>query len=169
MKIAIRSWGTYRDNLDGFGGLELRYTVNYAHFLKSEGHEVHFFDENRGCDSSFDLAIDVPNDNKCHLVKAKFHTHNWFSSNTISSSQHISIRDNVCYTSGQMSVSEPYRYGYDNAMRNADGIEHNLKHMLFLPIAYPDDLLPTNLVPGFDRNVIFWGNKGNFNPEFGPE
>lgn len=168
MKIAVRSWGNYRDNLDGFGGLELRYTVNYAHFLKSEGHEVHFFDGEKGCDSSFDMAIDAPN-NKCHLVKAKFHTHNWFSPNTINAARNPGIHNNPCYTSGQMSVSDPYRYGYDKAMGNDGGIEHNFKHILFLPIAYPDDLIPENLVPGFDRNMILWGNKGNFNPEFGSE
>jgi len=166
MKIAIRSWGKYRDNLDGFGGLELRYTVNYAHFLRSEGHEVHFFDDALGCDSSFDFAIDAPNHN-CHAVKAKYHTHNCFSPGTINASKNPKIRDHSCYQSGQMIISDPYRYGYDNAMKGE--VEHNFKHILFLPLAYPDDLIPPNLVPGFDRNTIFWGNKGNFNPNFGPE
>ena len=166
MKIAVRSYGHYRDHLNGFGGLELRYTVHYAHFLRSEGHEVYFFDDRRGCDSSFDLAIDVPNDN-CGMVKAKFHTHNWFSPSTTSAATNPGIHEGQCYQSGQMIVSDPYRHGYDNAM-DAE-VEHNFKHVLFLPLAYPDDLMPKNLVPGFDRNVIFWGNKGNFNSEFGPE
>ena len=166
MKIAVRSWGNNRDNLNGFGGLELRYTVNYAHFLRSEGHEVHFFDDRRGCDSSYDLAIDAPNNN-CGSVKAKFHTHNWFSPRTNFLVGNVNIQSNPCYHRGQMVVSDPYRYSYDNAMRSE--VEHNFKHILFLPLAYPDDLLPSNLVPGFERNIIFWGNKGNFNPEFGPE
>lgn len=166
MRIAVRSYGHNRDHLDGFGGLELRYTVNYAHFLRAEGHEVDFFDDRRGCNSSYDLAIDAPNDN-CGLVKAKLHTHNWFSSHTIVAANHPGMCDNPCYQSGQMIVSDPYRYGYDNAMKG--DIEHNFKHILFLPLAYPDDLIPKNLVPGFERKVILWGNKGNFNPEFGPE
>jgi hypothetical protein len=168
MKIAVRSWGAYRDNLDGFGGLELRYTVNYAHFLKSEGHSVHFYDGEKGCDDSFDLALDAPN-GKCHLLKAKHHTHNWFSPNITRAAQNPGINGNACYQSGQMLVSDPYRYGYDKATSVEEGLEHNFKHILFLPIAYPDDLMPQNLVPGFDRNTIFWGNKGNFNRNFGAE
>ncbi len=166
MKIAVRSWGSYRDNLDGFGGLELRYTVNYAHFLRSEGHEVHFFDDNHGCDSSFDFAIDAPNHN-CNAVKAKFHTHTWFSPRTANAVNNPGIHGGSCYQSGQMIIADPYKHGYDNAMKK--GVAHNFKHILFLPLAYPDDLIPKNLMPGFERNVILWGNKGNFNPEFGPE
>jgi len=166
MKIAIRSYGSYRDHLDGFGGLEQRYTVNYAHFLRTEGHEVCFFDDTCGCDSSFDLALDAPNHN-CHLVKAKLHVHNWFSPRTTNAAKNPGIHTRHCYQSGQMIISDPYRYGYENAMKGE--VEHNFKHILFLPLAYPDDLMPKNLAPGFDRNVIFWGNKGNFNPEFGPE
>ena len=166
MKIAVRSYGSYRDNLDGFGGLELRYVVNYAHFLRNEGHEVHYFDDVLGCDSSFDFAIDAPNHN-CPTVKAKIHTHNWFSPCTTVAAQNPGICDNQCYQSGQLIITDPYRYGYENAMKSE--VEHNFKHILFLPIAYPDDLMPKNMVPGFERNVIFWGNKGNFNPEFGPE
>ncbi len=166
MKIAIRSWGSYRDNLDGFGGLELRYTVNYAHFLRSEGHEIHFFDDARGCDSSFDFAIDAPN-HSCHLVKAKYHTHNWFSPKITTAIKYPEFHNNPCYQSGQMIITSPYKYGYDNAIKEV--VEHNFKHLLFLPLAYPDDLVPKNLVPGFNRNIILWGNKGNFNAEFGPE
>lgn len=166
MKIAVRSWGSSRDHLDGFGGLELRYTVNYVHFLRSEGHEVHFFDDRRGCDSSFDFAIDAPNDN-CHTVKAKYHTHVWFSPRTTNAAKNPGIHERECYQSGQMVVSDPYRYGYDNATKQE--VEHKFKHVLFLPLAYPDDLMPKNLVPGFERKIILWGNKGNFNPEFGLE
>ena len=166
MKIAVRSYGSDRDHLDGFGGLELRYTVNYAHFLLSEGHQVHFFDDTHGCDSSFDLALDAPNHN-CHLIKAKYHTHNWFSPSTTCVAKNPGIHETQCYQSGQMIISDPYRYGYDNTMKMK--VEHNFKHILFLPLAYPDDLIPSNLAPGFERKVILWGNKGNFNPEFGPE
>ncbi len=166
MKIAIRSYGTYRDHLDGFGGLELRYTVNYAHFLRSEGHEVHFFDDTRGCDGTFDLALDAPNLH-CHLVKSKFHIHSWFSSVPTDCAKKPEIYDNPCYQRGEMLLSSPYKHSYQNALREKDN--YNFKHILFIPIPYPDNLLPKNLRPGFDRDVIFWGNKGNFSSEFGPE
>lgn len=166
MKIGIRSYGRDRDNLDGFGGLELRYTVQNAHFLRSEGHEVHFFDERSSVGEDFDLVLDAPR-HDCSNIRAKAHLHNWYSPFPDPPLISKEMQDNPCYQRGDFLLSQPYKYGYDLTVRNMD--KYKFKDVLFTPLPYPDDLLPENIVPGFDRNIIFWGNKGNFNPEFGPE
>lgn len=166
MKIAVRSYGAERDRLDGFGGLELRYVVHWAHFLRSEGHEVHFFHENAGCDSSFDVALDAPR-HACSHMRSKGHVHNWFLPFENTEIDLTEAHNNPCYTERRFVLSLPYRYGYNSALKSP----HREKYasVVFLPLPYPDDLIPQGLVPGFQRKVIFWGNKGNFNPEFGPE
>lgn len=166
MKIGVRSYGTYRDHLNGFGGLELRYTVHWAHFLRTEGHEVHFFDERRGCDSSFDVALDVPR-HDCSNIQAKVHVHNWFSPFDNIEASITEAFTNPCYQEKRFILSLPYRYGYSSAVRPE--IRDRFGKVIFLPLPYPDDLVPPGLRPGFQRDVIFWGNKGNFNSEFGPE
>ena len=77
MKIAVSGHGKGKNNIDGFGGLEHRFGVKWAHFLQTEGHEVHFFDLNTGVDESFALAIDCGVE-RCDNIKARRHIHGSF-------------------------------------------------------------------------------------------
>lgn len=166
MKVAVRSYGTYRDNLEGFGGLELRYTVHLAHFLRNEGHTVSFFDYEAGCGPEIDLAFDAPRE-RCDHILSKIHVHTRFSPYDSIKYDITEAHCNPCYISGRFILSLPYKYGYDAVL--AAPYRDKYAHVVFLPIPYTDDMLPPGLVPGFDRKIIFWGNKGNFNSEFGPE
>lgn len=164
MKIAVCSYGTEIEHIDGFGGLEHRFAVNWAYFLQREGHEVHFFDPQRGVDNSFDLAIDCLVE-RCDNIHAKRHIHSGFNPIALTMP---GIQDNPCYQADQYLYANPYRVDYLKSlgMRSSQGYKHT---PLFMPLPYPDSLLPANMLPGFQRNEISWTNKGNFDPEFGPD
>jgi hypothetical protein len=161
VKIAVSGHGANQDHLDGFGGLEQRFGVNWAHFLRTEGHEVHFFDINQGTDSSFDLAIDCPIE-KCHHIKARRHIHGSFNPISLCSRD---VQDNPCYQEGKYLYSNPYRTEYLKSlgMSASGGFKHT---PVFMPLPYPDDLLPVGMQTGFARSQIAWSNKGNFHPAF---
>ena len=165
MRIGIRSYGHYRDHLEGQGGVDLRNTVHYAHFLRSEGHDVRFFNEAQGIDG-VDVVLDAPREN-CANICATNHIHSFFFPFSRYSLEIPSVMSNPCYHRGQFMLSSPYRHGYNMAKSQLSDFKY--KHLLFLPLPYPDDLCPANLSPGFQRDTIFWGNKGNFAPEFGQE
>jgi hypothetical protein len=163
MKIAIASPGVEREHLDGSGALEMRWLVNTAHFLRTEGHEVHFFDTDRGCDESFDLAVGCLIEH-CSNIKAKTHIHHSFRPKCLRSSD---VQNTACYQRGEYIYSNPYRKEYLEGLgMMAQGFKHQ---QVFLPIPYPDDLLPPNLEKGFTRTQIMWGNKGNFDPALNME
>ena len=164
LKIAVTAYSLNR--LDDFGGLEHRFAVNWGHFLRSEGHEVHFFPENYGCDSSFDLFWNAPvcsvPSRQCQTLRAKKHLHNYF---------HFDVRPVVqycpCAPQGECYFSNPYI----DTFAKLQEIEREAVTFkgVFTPIAYPDQWCPQGLVPGFDRNEIMWCNKGSLDPKFGPE
>ena len=159
MKIAIRSHGD--NSINKAGGLEHRFVVNWAEFLKYEGHHVSFFDPNKGCDSSFDLAIDVPLE-QCSNIKAKYHIHNSFNPKAL---KHPTVQNNPCYQEGNYFFSSPYRFDYDKSCFMAT--QENFKHIpVFMPLPYPDHLKPPVEKLGFERAEILWANKGNFDCVF---
>ncbi len=161
MKIAVSGHGADKNNIDGFGGLEQRFGVNWSHFLKTEGHDVHFFDGTRGVDASFDLAIDCPIQ-RCDNIKAKRHIHGSFKAISLQSTD---VQDTQCYQEGGYLYSSPYRVDYLESlgMSASGGFKHT---PVFMPLPYPDDLLPADIEPGFNRSQISWANKGNFHPAF---
>jgi len=164
MKIAVSGHGAGKNHLDGFGGLEHRFGVNWAHFLQFEGHEVHFFDLNHGVDVSFDLAIDCPIE-CCDKIKAKRHIHGSFGPVSLNSPD---VQSTQCYQAGNYIYSSPYRVAYLKSLGMA--VAGGLKHTpVFMPLPYPDDLLPADMEPGFNRFQISWVNKGNFHPAFTKE
>ena len=147
MKIAIRSHGD--NSINKAGGLEHRFVVNWAEFLKYEGHHVSFFDPNKGCDSSFDLAIDVPLE-QCSNIKAKYHIHNSFNPKAL---KHSTVQNNPCYQEGNYVFSSPYRFDYDKSCFMAT--QENFKHIpVFMPLPYPDHLKPPIEKLGFERAEI---------------
>lgn len=161
VKVAISSHGANKDHIDGFGGLEQRFGANWAYFLRSEGHEVHFFDINRGVDSSFDLAIDCPIE-RCDNIRAKQHIHGSFRAVSLHSTD---VQSNQCYQDGRYFYSSPYRVDYLESLGMA--ASGGFKHVpVFMPLPYPEALVPENLVQGFVRTEIAWANKGNFHPAF---
>ncbi len=164
MKIAVSGHGADKNHIDGFGGLEHRFGVNWAHFLQAEGHEVHFFGTDQGVDASFDLAIDCPIE-YCDKIKAKHHIHGSFKAVSLGSNDVQSTR---CYQEGKYIYSSPYRVDYLESLgMSASG---GFKHIpVFMPLPYPDDLLPSDIEPGFNRSQIAWANKGNFHPAFNRE
>lgn len=161
MKIAVSGHGADKNHIDGFGGLEHRFGVNWAHFLQTEGHDVHFFDLNRGVDDSFDLAIDCPVES-CANIKAKRHIHGSFKTVSLNSPD---VQGASCYQEGRYVYSSPYRVDYLESLGLSSS--KGFKHIpVFMPLPYPDDLLPLDIVPGFNRSQIAWANKGNFHPAF---
>ncbi len=161
MKIAVSGHGADKNHIDGFGGLEHRFGVNWSHFLQNEGHEVHFFDLNTGVDASFDLAIDCGVE-RCDNIKARQHIHGSFKPISLHSTDAQSTQ---CYQEGKYIYSSPYRVDYLNSlgMSSSEGFKHT---PVFMPLPYPDDLLPSDIEPGFNRSQIAWANKGNFHPAF---
>ena len=158
MKIAIRSYGD--DSIDGFGGGEQRWLANLAHFLRTEGHEIHRLHQQVGCDSSFDIYLDAAWED-CHRIPASVpHVHfSYFGG-------HDGIRKMECFQSGKCNLASPYRDAWvKNAIwaKQADIRFTNI----CVPQPYPDDLLPEHSkVPGFERQEIFWATKDNFHPNF---
>lgn len=159
MKIGIRGHGA--NSIDDVRGLEQRFAVNWAEFLKYEGHDVRFFDSNVGCDSSFDLAIDVPVEH-CDNIKAKYHVHNAFNPKSL---RHEMVQNNPCYQEGMYFFSSPYRLDYNKSCSMVS--QENFKHIpVFMPLPYPDHCRPSVEKLGFERNEILWANKGNFDCVF---
>lgn len=166
MRVGIRSYGSYREHLESVGSIDLRNNIQYAHFLRSEGHEVCFFDENAREVVGFDVVLDAPRE-RCGHIRAAHHIHSFFFPFDRYSLEIPCALSNPCYHSGQFILSSPYKHGYTKAKDQL--ADFNYKHLLFLPLPYPDDLCPVDLVPGFQRDVIFWANKGNFSSDYGPE
>lgn len=169
MKIAVRSH-EHTNGIDGYGGLEQRLAAMWGYVLQREGHDVHFFHENIGCDESFDLAIECPSepDRSCCSspvrTRAKRHIH---SSYGIGSITHPVVLNSECYQSGKYILSVPHRQPYlDGLGQMAQG---NKAQVIFLPLPYPDELMPSGLEKGFNRTEIWWGNKGNFDAVIHPQ
>jgi hypothetical protein len=164
LKIAFNAYS--QNSLDGYGGLEHRFSVNWAFFLKEEGHDVHFLRESAGCDSSFDLywnapVCSVPN-RQCGNVKARKHIHNYF---------HFDVNPALgfcpCVQEDRCYFSNPYIDTFRKLEESAAA--SNKFTPLFTPMPYADSWRPKDLVPGFDRQEIMWCNKGSLDPQYGPE
>lgn len=160
MRIAVRTYGSEGDQVNGFGGGEQRWTANLAHFLRSEGHEVIRCNEGQdaGCDVFFDASWE-----RCQHVRSPKHVHfSFFGPNP--GAKEIS----ECVRSGNCNLAGPYRTAYNNLLKWAKVEKHN---SFFVPQPYPDDLMPAPAreVRGFERNEIFWGTKDNFHPVFDPQ
>jgi len=165
LKIAFHSYSPH-DHLDGWGGLEQRFSVSWAYFLREEGHDVHFLPALTGCDSSFDLYWDAPVRSEagmqCGNIHAKKHLHNYFAPDVrgVLSSCPCSLRGE-CYFSSPYVDKFRMMQGFEQASGGFKAV--------FTPIAYPDNWKPQNLIPGFDRTEIMWCNKGSLDPQYGPE
>lgn len=163
LKIAFQAYG--QNHINGYGGLEQRFAVNWAYFLKEEGHDVHFLKEGAGCDSSFDLYWNAPvcsiPARQCPPIKARKHIHSYF---------HFDVRSVIefcpCHERGECYFSSPYIDTFHKMKDFADEMG-NFK-AVFTPIAYPDKWRP-DVSPGFDRTEIMWANKGSLDPQYGPE
>jgi len=162
MKIAVCSYGPEQHHINAYGGLEVRFAVNWAQFLAGEGHEVYFFDPHGvGVDERFDLAIDCMME-RCDNVKARKHIHTSFSTTSLGADV---VQSSDCYQAGDFIYGSPYRVDYLKSLTMASS--GGYKHIpAFMPIPYLDSWLPP-MESGFNRTEISWTNKGNFNPEFG--
>ena len=164
MKIAIRDHGRGM-SVDGYGGLEQRFAAMWGYFLQKEGHDVHFFHERFGCDTSFDLALDCPPEpTRAEAIKAKVVVHNSFGTGA---AVHPEVTNCDKYQRGDYVLSVPHREPYINGL----GLMSQKKtkaQIVWMPLPYPDELMPSNLEKGFDRKEIWWGNKGNFDPVVDP-
>ena len=161
MKIAVCDYGQGQHTLNAYGGLEVRFAVNWAEYLKSIGHEVHFVDYiNSSVDGSFDLAIDCLIE-KCDNVHASHHIHTSFNTVSLNAAE---VQENQCYRSGNFLYGSPYKKDYNKSLAlAARGYKHK---PIFMPIPYLDEWKPESL-PSFDRSGIMWANKGNFAVDFG--
>jgi hypothetical protein len=171
MRIAMRRYpqDPMPGDINGFGGLEQRFAAMWGYFLKKEGHDVHYYYEHIGCDESFDLALDCPSEptRSCDppaRIKAKVHVHSSFSPHTM---VHPEVAAGKCYQEGKYILSVPHRQSYTDGLGYmAQGCK---AQVIFLPLPYPDELLPAGLERGFGRTEIWWGNKGNFDPVISPD
>ena len=180
MKIAVRSHEP-TNSVDGYGGLEQRLGVMWGYFLTRRGHDVHYYHERVGCDDSFDLAIDCPcePDRSCGgtspeiqalhhnvpLIKAEKHIHSSYGIGPIT---HPEVTSSRCYQEGKYVLGVPHREQYTAGLSTISQ-GRTKAQVLFLPLPYPDELMPQGLEKGFNRNGIWWGNKGNFDPVVGPD
>ena len=167
MKIAIRSHEP-TNSINGYGGLEQRLAVMWGYVLSKRGHDVHYYHESVGCDESFDLALECPSEptRSCEppaRIKAKRHIHTSYG---IGPMNHPEITSSRCYQEGEYILSVPHRQPYTTGLGYM--AQGNKAKVVFLPLPYPDELIPPNLQKGFDREGIWWGNKGNFDPVIGP-
>ncbi len=165
LKIGLNAY--QQNSLDGYGGLEQRFAVNWGFFLKEEGHDVHFLRENQGCDSSFDLYWNAPVCSvpalQCGNVKSRKHIHNYFHFDVVPA-----LGFCPCVQEGNCYFSNPYIDTFKKLEENASNSPGKFTP-LFTPLPYIDRWLPQNLLPGFDRQEIMWCNKGSLDPQYGPE
>jgi len=158
MRIAIQPYGSH--HIDAFGGGELRWALNWAHYLRSLGHTVKFVPP--GQDSGFHLYIDAPTDG-CEKIKSPIHIHNQFSGGNYPEwSKHFS-----CFESDKCYISHPYRAGYENSKIICEDLGGYTP--IFLPTAYPDSLKPAYQGDPFERKEIVWATKDPFHKNFVPE
>lgn len=153
MHIAFHEFG--ETGLNAYGGGEGRWAVNWAHFLQYLGHTVSFPRWTEEAD--FDLCLMA--DERCHRIVDKPHIHLSFSAMNPGL---FGVTD--CYKKhGRMIIANPYKTGMSEAKGWAE--EHRVTQV-FLPMCYPDHLLPSNLAPGFQRTELTWATKDAFNPLF---
>ncbi len=161
MKIAIRSYGAVGNTLNGYGGGEGRWTSNMAYFLQSEGHEVVRCAE--GQDHNCDLFLDASWE-RCQYVNAPVHVHHsFFACNN-------GALEFPCLPSGDCNLAVPHRREWVQDQNWKKLLEKPFNN-IFLPVPYPDNLLPSNVddVRGFDRTEILWATKDMFHPNFEPQ
>lgn len=163
MKVAVCSYGMGQHCLNAYGGLEVRFAVNWAAYLEQKGHEVHFINyQNSFVDESFDLAIDCLIE-KCDNIHAKHHIHTNFSSKSLNAPE---VQSLPCYQEGKYLYGSPYRVDYNKSLAlAARGYKHT---PVFMPIPYIDAWKPKSM-RSFQRTGIMWCNKGNFAADFGPD
>lgn len=163
LKIAYRGYGNHSVGVNGFGGGEHRYNANSIHFLETEyGHEI-IPVENHPLikDVACDLVYDPPFEGRgCRELRTPKHIHMRFGP------LHTNYESEECASSGDCVIVVPWKEAYAECLK-FDGDYHDKVHPLYLPLAYPDDLLPaSSAVPGFERNEVFWGTKDMFHPTF---
>lgn len=152
MKLLLQSHGA-SNHLDTYGGLEIRYGVNWAHYLKSLGHELWFLhaSEIRRCAHSADFVFDAPTSD-AYRCPDQPHFHNYFSPEAPS------------YLKCGHPILHPTRSSYRQAV---EIFQHQNIQRFFAPIPYLNDCLPDSTPEPFDRKLIMWANKGSFTPGFG--
>lgn len=169
MKIAIRSHEP-TNGINGYGGLEQRLAVMWGYVLEREGHDVHYYHESVGCDDTFDLAMECPSEptRSCcdspPRIRAKRHIHSSYGAHNM---YHPEITISQCYQEGKYILSVPHRQPYTEALGYM--AQGSKAQAIFLPLPYPDELMPQGLQKGFDRTEIWWGNKGNFDAVIHPQ
>lgn len=160
MKISCQAYGG-ENNINSYGGLEVRFSVNWADWFRRQGHQVHFFHQSIGCDDSYDLCFDAPISDAypCAKWRAKKHIHSYFSPDVSG----LTFLD--CYKAGNAIMSHPTTFSYKRGLElNGPGFRR-----VFTPIPYLDCYRPSVRIPSFDRTEIMWCNKGNFAPQFGED
>ena len=159
MKISMQAYGP-ENTINSYGGLEVRFAVNWAHWLREQGHQVDFFHQSLGCDNSYDLCFDAPVSEAypCSKWKAKKHVHSYFSPDV------SGLKFLDCYRANNATISHPTQFSYDAGLTMCPDFKR-----VFTPIPYPDHLRPTDMQNSFDRTEILWCNKGNFHPQYGED
>jgi len=142
MKIAIQSYNG--NSMEAIGGGEHRWSLNWAEFLRLEGHSVDFKRGN-GDDAGYDLLLDSPDD--CSKSAAKVHVHNKFGPGR------NSLVHFPCASRGEMKMSVPYKEKYETI--KDEFLELGVE-VFFLPMCYPDIWLPGEMQTPFERTGIVW-------------
>lgn len=146
-------WSRGKD-LNARGRGEDRWNVNLAYFLQSEGVDVLKGLPNLRYKGS--VFLDAPDD--CRYLLGKKHVHFKFSYSM------PELRELPCYREGELLLANPYRNSFEAGKKFWAG-DRKVK-FLFLPIPYPDRLLPGGLEAGFRRKTITWASKDVFDPRF---
>lgn len=150
MKLLFQSYSNDQD-LNTYGGLEVRFSSNWAHWFKEHGHEVKFVHQSKVNKKAkdFDYVFDAPTSTAFPCPDHP-HTHSYFSPEVPS-----------FLTCGQ-PVLHPTFDSYQKGMGMDQGAPRR-----FAPIPYPANLLPKGTKRPFDRDLIIWANKGSFTEGFG--
>lgn len=159
MKITMQAYGP-ENTINSYGGLEVRFAVNWAHWLREQGHQVDFFHQSVGCDDTYDVCFDAPVSEAypCSKWRAKTHVHSYFSPDV------SGLKFLECYQKGHAIISHPTEFSYNAGLTMCPDFKR-----VFTPIPYSDNLKPASTQDSFNRTEIMWCNKGNFHQQYGED
>jgi len=152
MRLLFQGDPSHRD-LDTYGGLELRFSVNWAHYIEQNGHQVYFLGADQVVSSAknYDFVFDAPTWTSLPCPDHP-HFHSYFSPGAPEC-----LKGHCAWP-----ILHPSVDGYKMGVALDEGIPR-----MFAPIPYPNSFLPTEMQEPFDRKLILWANKGSFTPGFG--
>lgn len=153
MKLLFQSHNCRISDINTYGGLEIRYSVNWAHYLATIGHTPVFAHPGEifGASTQVDFTFDAAT-SSAYRCPDRSHFHNYFSPEAPS------------YLHCGHPMLHPTKSAYRQAVEN---FQHQNLQRFFAPIPYLDSFLPTEMPEPFNRRLLMWANKGSFTPGFG--